>query len=366
MESHQTMTFLKKIVLDIPFRYKWETLAGYFLDQRDGLLLYAPVYFFAFLGMVELIRRKGKEFFLLLFLTAPYVFVYAFLTQRTGYAPQARPLVAVIWGLGICLGHFLACNTKKIFSSLFHLAVFLSFLFVWLLIRHPLALYQETTVGTLERGGDLFHLLSNLHFSLAKFLPSFLKIEQGTWLPNLVWLGMLFLFIILYLLLPGCRFSCKFGHHLLLTFFGLALLFFWFIFYPRIVLLDPVKAAWPSGKRIVFYGLSRVALMREQGEFNLLEDNRFYNFDFTSRKKIQNLRIEFGSSAGDYELGLALFDQHVLTEKTAKEVKTIRLHAPPSYRLKNGQLYRISIYLRNLSDTVTNLNPYSFSITPEY
>lgn len=366
MDSRQTLTFLREIILDIPFRYRWETLAGYFLDQRDGLLFYSPIYFFSFLGMLELIRRKARDFSLLLFLTAPYVLVSAFLTQRTGYAPQARPLVAVVWGLGICLGHFLAHNHKKIFSFLFHLAMFLSFLFVWLLIRHPLALYQETTVGSLERGGDLFHLLSNLHFSLAKFLPSFIKIEAGNWLPNFIWLGILFLFIIMYLILPEFRLSCTFVHHLLLVFLSLTLIFFWFIFYPRTVLLSPVQASWPSGKKIGFYGLSRVALMREPGKFDLLQDNRFYNFDFTSRRKIQELKIEFGSLAGNYELNLALFDHPAFTEKTAREIKTIWLHSPPSYRLKNTQFYRISIYLKNLTDTPTNLNPYLFSITPGY
>ncbi len=366
MGLSQTLTFLKEIFVDIPFRYKWETLAGYFLDQRDGLLFYSPIYFFAFLGMAELLRRKRKDFFILSFLTAPYVLVSAFLTQRTGYAPQARPLVAVIWALGICLGHFLAHNTKKIFSFLFHLAIFLSFLFVWLLLRHPLALYQETTVGAVERGGDLFYLLSNLHFSLPKFLPSFLKIENANWAPNFVWPGLLFLFILIYWIFPKERFSFRFGYQRRLIFLGLILFFIWFVLYPRLVLRDPVKAAWPSGKRIGFYGLSRVALMRDPGKFALLGDNRFYNFDFTCPKRVESLKIEFGSLTGNYELQLALFDHHVLTEKTTREFKTRRVQAPPSYRLKKTQLYRISIYLGNLSDTVTNQNPYLFSIIPEY
>ncbi|MGB8953581.1 MAG: hypothetical protein WCC06_13065, partial [Candidatus Aminicenantales bacterium] len=91
MDTRQTFDFFREILFNIPLRFRWETLAGYFLDQRDGLLFYAPIYFFAFLGMAEVIRRKGRELLLLLFLAAPYVLFSAFLTQRTGYAPQARP-----------------------------------------------------------------------------------------------------------------------------------------------------------------------------------------------------------------------------------------------------------------------------------
>ncbi|MEA2004931.1 MAG: hypothetical protein U9O50_01470, partial [Acidobacteriota bacterium] len=151
MAFSESMEYLKSIVFDIPLRYRLETLAGYFFDQRDGLLFYSPVYFFAFIGFFQMLKRKPKDFLLLLFITAPYVLNSAFLTQRAAYAPQARPLVAVFWGLAIFLGYFLACNAKKIFSYIFAIAVFLSYLFVILLLKNPLALYQPTTFGEIDR-----------------------------------------------------------------------------------------------------------------------------------------------------------------------------------------------------------------------
>ena len=80
-------------------------------------------------------------------IAAPYALVSAFLTQRTGYAPQARPLVAAIWAPILFLGAYLASERKRIFTGLFNAAAGVSLLITWLLLQNPLALYQETTAG---------------------------------------------------------------------------------------------------------------------------------------------------------------------------------------------------------------------------
>jgi len=365
MDAPQTLNFFKELLTGIPFRYRLETLAGYFLDQRDGLLFYAPLYFFALVGLVEMIRKRAKSALLLLLIAAPYVLLSASLTQRTGYAPQARPLVAVIWGMAILLGYFLAFNAKRIFSLFLNLAVALSFLFVGILLRYPLTLYQETTYGTTERGGDFFYRLSNLHFSLTNWLPSYLKVEDWRWTPNFIWLAALAVFLSAYLLIRKHDISLKFSGHLALTFCGLAVFFGWFVFYPRTVLYPPLKAALPSGDKLTFYGLSRVALMRQPARFSLLEDNRDYNFYFTSWRKFREVKVEFGSLEGDYTLGLRFFDQPMAEEKTGKEIRTAIFRSPPPYPWKKLNLYQITIHLERQSDVRTVLHPYVFAILPE-
>jgi len=364
MTAQESLAYFKTIITDIPFRYRWETLAGYFFDQKDGLLLYAPIYFFAFLGLVGLIKRKPRQFILIFLLTAPYVLNSAFLTQRTGYAPQARPLVAVCWGMVILIGYFLAHNAKKIFSCLFFLASFFSFLFVYLLLKNPLALYQLTTVGERERAGELFLMLSNLHFFLPKFLPSYLKIEDPNWIPNYVWIGGLLLFGASYLVLKKHAFNTKFSFHLLFSLLGIFVFFIWIVLYPRIILLYPLKTPFPSGEKITFYSLGRVARMVEPGKFYLPEDNRPYVFYFTSWREIKKFQIDFGSLEGDYYVNIRLFDLELFQGKTGKEIKTLSLPSPPLYRLKNTNLYRLSIYLEKKSEVSTAKNPYLFSILP--
>ena len=364
MDGRQTFSFLKEEFASIPLRFRWETLAGYFLDQRDGLLFYAPIYFFALLGLVEMARKKSKDLLLLFFIIAPYILFYAFAAQRGGYCPQARPIMAVIWGLAIGLGYFLAYNAKKIFSYLLNVAAALSLIFVWILLQNPLALLQPTTVGTTERGGDLFYILSNLHFYLIKWLPSYIKVEEWRWLPNFIWLGVLAVFLVAYLIVRKHDFSLKFSRHRVLTFCGLAIFYAWFVYYPKTAPYPPVRAALPSGDKLTFYGLSRVALMREPAKFSLLEDNRDYDFTFASWRKFEKLKVEFGSLAGDYLLRLRFFDQPAMEEKTVKEIRTAVFESPPAYRWKNLFLYKVSIHLERQSDVRTVLNPYVFAIRP--
>ncbi|MCX6563139.1 MAG: hypothetical protein NTU60_05985 [Candidatus Aminicenantes bacterium] len=363
MDQQQTVSFLKTLTR-IPVRFQVDTLLGYFLDQRDGLLFYAPIYFFAFLGLVELIRRKRQDFWLFLFLTGPYVFVSAFLTQRAGYAPPARPLVAVIWGMAVLVGYFLAYNGKKIFAYLMDFAIGLSFLFVWILCQNPLALYQETTTGTTERGGALFYILSHLHFYLPNILPSFIKIEEWRWTPNFVWPVLLLVFVAAYLLVRKHRFSLKFGHHQVLVASGIALFFLWFVFYPRTVLLSPRKVDLSSGEKLTFYSLSRVAKVKEGGGFALLEDNRDYHFYFATGRPIDKLKVEFGSMQGDYDLKLRFFDAPAFEESTRREIKVKVLDSPPAYRWKRASLYQIVVHLEKRSDVRTGVNPYTLGIQP--
>ena len=42
----------KRMARAVPLRERIDAFLDYFLDQRDGLLLYAPFYAFEFLGLV--------------------------------------------------------------------------------------------------------------------------------------------------------------------------------------------------------------------------------------------------------------------------------------------------------------------------
>jgi hypothetical protein len=364
MDARQTVGWAKELLTGIPFRFRLETLIGYFLDQRDGLLLYAPIYFFSFLGFLEMLRRKRREALLLLFLAAPYILVSAFLTQRAGYSPQARPLVAVIWCLAIFLGYFLASGAGKLFGYLRNFAVGASLAFVGLLCLNPLALYQETTMGTTERGGALFYTLSNLHFYLPSLLPSFIKVENAGWTPNYVWPVILALFMAAYPVLRRRGFPLGFGHHLAIAGVGLAIFFAGFVYFPRTILVSPQKAVLPSGETIAFYSLSRVAHLDKSGAFTLLEDDRDYHFYFASRRPMSALRVRYGSLQGDYEIKLGFFDAPGLDETTSREIRTSDLDAPAAYRWRGLNLYRVTVRLDKRSAVQTSVNPYALAFRP--
>lgn len=364
MAPEESLEYLKTMVTDIPFRYRWETLAGYFFDQRDGLLLYAPVYFFAFLGCIEMARRNFRQFLVIFCLTAPYVLNSALLTQRTGYAPQARPLVAVSWVLAILTGYFLAYNAKKIFMVFFRIFAFVGLCFVFLLLKNPLALYQLTTVGISERFGNLFLRLSNLHFFLPRYLPSYLKVDNSRWVPNYAWPAAVLLFMGLYILFKKHTFRMNTTFHLGIASSGILIVFFWLVLYPHTVLLYPKNTTYPAGQKITYYSLGRVARMVEPGKFHLPRDNRAYVFHFTSWQKLKEIRLEFGSSEGVFEVEMHLFDEILFKGETSHNIATLQLPAPGSYRLKNTNLYRLSIHLIRKSGAIAFSKPYLFSIQP--
>jgi len=362
MDGRQTMSFIQQLVAGIPFRFRWETLAGYFLDQRDGLLLYAPVYFFSFLGCLSLARKKAGEAGWLLFIALPYILASAFLTQRTGYAPQARPLVAVIWVLAIFIGAFITDSRKHAFRYLFDGAVGWSFLATWLLCRYPFALYQETTLGNTERAGSLFITLSNLHVYLPNFLPSFIKIEETGWTPNPVWIAALAIFILLFAVSRAPDRRMSFGGHAAAALTLLAGFFAMYVFFPRAVLMSPRPAALPSGETWTFYSLSRVAKMGEPGRFEIFQDDRDYDFYFASAKPLDQLEVEFGSPHGDYTLRLNIADAVIFAVTTHREVMTRLVERPPAYPWKGRSLYRVSIRLERKSDVRTAVTPYVFAL----
>jgi hypothetical protein len=359
-----SISYIRSLFVDIPFRYRWETLLGYFLDQRDGLLLYAPLYFFAFLGMIEMGKRRSRDLCLVLCLTGLYILNLAFLTQRPAYAPQARTMVAVFWVMAVFLGYFLAYNQKKIFTYIFSFFASFSVLITLLLLRTPRALYQPTTAMETERAGLLFRQLSNLHYSLPKLLPSFLKIENSFWLPNIVWVVLLVLFILAYILIKRHSFPPKYSYFVSATMIGLGVFYLWFVFYPRTIIVHPQDITYPSGDKITFYAYSRSARMTTPGVFDLVEENRLYSFYFSTWRKLHDLRLDLGSERGVYWAEIRYFDKIIFQGETKERSKTLRFPPVPPYKLKNQHLYHISIYLKNKSDAVTAKFPYRFSILP--
>ena len=355
--------FVKDLFFQIPWRDRWQTFAGYFLDQRDGLLFYSPIFFFSLIGAVEMFRQKRREFFLLLGLTAPYVLLSAFLTQRAGYAPQARPLVAVVWALSIWLGYFLRQRRRTILSYAFNLAAGLSFLFVFIFCLNPLHLYQETTRGTAERGAGLFYLLSNLHFQITDFLPSYIKSGEGLWLPNIIWPGIVVFLMILYIVTKRRDLDLSFSSHLFASCAALLIFFFLLVLYPRLVLRNPTFTELGPGKKTTFHSLSRVARMVGPGQFRLHEDGRSYRFFLTTRRPVEEMRISLGSPQGDYPYAVSLFDEVFFQGKTVREVQSFSISAPPCYKLGKENFYTIILELGKDTNVLPHLNPYHFEIS---
>lgn len=363
--TSQTLENYRQIILETPVALRISSLFDYFLDQRDGLLLYAPFFVFALAGLIEAWRRCRKDAIALLLIAGPFVFNYAFLAHRQGHSPQARVLANLTWIIAIFVGYFLAHNRKKWYTALFWLTGAAGLAVTVRLLQYPQALYQPTTHEFTFRGGALFISLSHLHFYLPDWLPSFIKVDNWGWIPNYVWLGLIALFAVGYSLKRDLPFPKRFPTRAAVVTAGLLLLCAWRVPTPNKALLFPTKADYSSGHRMGFYGLGPHIKMPNAGEFRLTKSSELYEFDFTSWREIDHLAFELASEKGGYQVELCLFDLPLYSGRLEPgRPLTLDYPAPPRYPHKNTNLYRVTLRLEGDAQADAAEFPVSFAIRP--
>lgn len=355
--------------LDLPLSARIETLLDYFLDQRDGLLPYAPFWAFFFLGLVEMARRGRKtraELFGLLFIAGPYLLNYAFFTHRQGFCPQGRVLAPVSWVAAVALGCFLERRGNRFFTWLFGLGVAVTAAMSLILLGHPDYLYQPTTHDFTARAGDLFVHLGNVRLFLPPFLPSFVKVDNSAYLPNYVWTGLLLLFIAAYAVFakgggkPLPRLFPPAAAAVLLA-GGLGL---WVLF-PRVPLHPSRTVVYSTGGTLGFYlkPMGRGVVAKKEGEM-YLHFEKSYRFVFASREKLGKIRLAYGSRKGEHEIRMTCFDTPLLEDVTAEEIKETVFAPRAEYRLRDLYLYEIGLTLKKHSGENLLVDPYLLKITP--
>jgi len=354
----------KEMMVQIPILLRIETFFDYFLDQRDGLLLYSPLYAFALLGVVECFRKAKRELIMLVFLFLPFVLNYAFFSHRQGYSPQGRILTPLIWIGGVFIGYFLIYNQKSIYSSFFVFLSILSLLFPFALLAHPTFLYQPTTHEFTQRAGDLFVYLGNMHFFLPRILPSFIKINNLGYAPNYIWILALAGFILGYIFLKrGGR--PRSGIRFMFLMIFLVLLFFLWAAFPRPALYPTKTFQYSDQKAMGFYlsPMGEGVVPKKTAELHLHRE-KDYRILFSSRTELDKIRITFGSEKGEFAVRFSLFDLLLFDGKTVYEKKSLEISPEAYYPFKNLFLYEINLDLTKLTSESMLVDPYFFQIIP--
>lgn len=355
---------LRDAYLTYPFRYRIESFLDYFLDQRDGLLLYSPLYFFSFLGLVEAFRKRRRDFAILLVVLLPYIALHAGFSQRQGHCPQGRNLAAVSWVLIIFVGYFLVHNRGRFFAWLFRASVAWSLVTAVILLFHPDFLYQPTTSGVTARAGELFVFLSNLRFFLPNVLPSFIKVPNAGYLPNYAWILATLGFIAAYAFVrPREKTGPAFRP--VMTFAALAVSIFLWVLYPRSVLY-PAYVVNPESRSALAYYLFPMGegvIPKPTGVLYLHTAKR-YKILFSAKAELRAMKIGFGSEKGEHAVDLELYDRTIFTGTTRFERKVVDIAAPPFTRVGNLYLYEIDIRLAQRSAENMRIDPFSFTVVP--
>ncbi|OGD28314.1 MAG: hypothetical protein A2Y56_12015 [Candidatus Aminicenantes bacterium RBG_13_63_10] len=357
---------LKGAVLDYPLRWRAESFLNYFLDQRDGLLLYAPLYFFMFLGLVEALRKAGREAAGFLLISLPFLLNYAFFTHRQGHSPQGRILAPLSWMALMLVGHFLANNRKRLFLFGFRLAALVSLALAVLLLLHPSFLYQPTTHEVSSRPGDLFIYLGNMRVLLPTYLPSFIKTDNSRYLPNYIWLALIAAFVLLYIFLrPHTDLPRLFRPAV--TTALLAAGFFLWVLHPRPGPY-PVRSVPYTSRESLGYFLFPVGkgvVMKPGGEM-YLHLEKTYDFLFTSRRPLESLKLVFGSEKGEHECRVRFFDLPLFEGRTSFGKREVEIPSPAFVPFKRHSLSFVRLEIAQLSKENMLLDPFYFKVVPRF
>ncbi|MCU0236465.1 MAG: hypothetical protein MUC72_05190 [Acidobacteria bacterium] len=202
LNPEQSQALVDTILKRIPLQARWETLLDYFFDQRDGLLLYNPFYFFAFPGLLLALKNFRRYRLHLLAIVPALLFIlnHAFSTIRAGYCPQGRYLAPVAWALLLfALIYYRESRNRPFRKAFLALPLYALFVTLYQALR-PFTLYQPTTHDSLLRAGAMFQEWSNSRIDLPTLLPSYIKVDNQGYLPNPVFLALFLLLAVLALL----------------------------------------------------------------------------------------------------------------------------------------------------------------------
>ncbi len=228
-----------------------ETLFDYFFDQRDGLILYNPIYIFFFPGLIFALRnfKKYKPHFLISVASFIYLLYHGYSTVRPGYCPQARYLLPVVWTLMLFSIIYYIESENRIFKRLFIIIPLYSVFITVFQIFNPFTLYQSTTHNYIDRSSLIFQKLGNINIDLTSLLPSFIKVDGNfSYLPNIIFL----LIFVLFVFMSLRKSNIESGRSLSIVVF--IVLFAVFSLFPRVALFNPVKVKTLAGMSFLVHG----------------------------------------------------------------------------------------------------------------
>ncbi len=160
---------------------------NYLLDQRDGLLLYSPIYLLGLIGGVGGWRLNRRNVLPGAVILVAHIGIYSLGGARIGFSPPGRPfapvaIIPILW---------LVANRLPVHRSwgrtLAEVLGLYSVLMPWYMAAEPHSIYQSTAWYVTQRAGRTFERLSHLLGYLPNFLPSYIQGMPGPWWPNYVW-----------------------------------------------------------------------------------------------------------------------------------------------------------------------------------
>ncbi|MBN1222599.1 MAG: hypothetical protein JXB23_05090, partial [Candidatus Aminicenantes bacterium] len=160
--------------LRFPLFIVLERSLGYLIDQKNGILIYSPLYLLGFAGCFFYFKRRKRGGAGLLAVLAGY-WVFSANYYWGGFCPPGRPLIPVLWIWGLFLAAALVEKHTPFRKAVLSTALALSSWVAWAALRDPWLLYHEQFAS--ELGGDFLYskftrALSNSFVQFHALFPS--------------------------------------------------------------------------------------------------------------------------------------------------------------------------------------------------
>jgi len=355
-----TNIFPKESYWATPWLLRLKVFLAYFLDQRDGLLFYCPLFFLFFFSLKKKVVIKVSQKYLLLGIALSYVFFHAFTTVRGAYAPAGRPLIFVSWIFIIFIAHFYYNILNDHFS--FKLLAGLSFFILAWLFYYPLFVYQPVFSHTIERASGINLFFGSDFIPLRHFSPSFLTSPESGHPANFLWIGFLVLLLVVHYvdwsginkkffggvqMLHGAIFQKRppgRRRHRLIVFLLFLSFVFLYCFYPHVHLINKNKH---TGKTISFYNNSKnFRYVPGRKGFRIKVGN---NYDiFIDRKMIQRDNVTFRFIHTDVSDVIVRNGKRLLfqSDREKESSFSMRLSSLKTLRVKNKLVSHLGIETR--------------------
>ena len=182
----------------LSFKNFWIFLLGMVLEQRIGILFFAPIYILAIPGMIRQVKQKSDVAISMILLMGIHIVLYGWQNNWGGYCPPNRQFIAVA-PLLIC---FVAAGWQAIqgkFANVFKRG---SAIYGWslafLLMHHERWLYH--TMNPHLEGGEA-NILRAFSPDYGINLPKYFPLLMGDirqWMPTLIW-SLIFISLAIYL-----------------------------------------------------------------------------------------------------------------------------------------------------------------------
>jgi len=352
LSPEQSAAFYETILKRITPLMRWETLLDYFFDQRDGLLLYNPFYFFALPGLL-LALRNFRRYRLHLLVSLPamlFIFNHAFSTIRAGYCPQGRYLAPAAWALMLFAVIYYRESRNRPFKRAFLTLPLVSLFVTAYQTLEPFTLYQPTTHDMTIRTGLMFQNWSNSRIDLPALLPSFIKIDNRGYLPNAVFLAVIMLLTALALIPWRARIARRSGGIVpLLVFLGI---FSLGSLFPRLDRSAPRHLTGPRDlpSRIFFEPAATAG--GEPATWIMPPGRSRMRIESLAPLKSLALRLENPHGSEPLQMAVLLFDDEIGEQRLRPGASgCLLLDRPRFKRIKARYGYQFDLRVRDASPT---------------